>query len=62
MPSVKVRTGESVDRALRALKKKIDKEGIMKSAKAHRFYVKPSVKERAKSKAASKYRKKKSNF
>jgi len=59
MPNVKVRTGESIDKALRVLKKKIDKEGIMKSAKAHRFYDKPSIKKRAKSKAALKYRLKK---
>jgi small subunit ribosomal protein S21 len=57
MPSVKVRAGEPIDKALRALKKKLDKEGIMKSAKAHRFYDKPSVKSRAKSKAAQKYKK-----
>jgi small subunit ribosomal protein S21 len=57
MPSVKVRIGEPIDKALRALKKKLDKEGIMKSAKAHRFYDKPSVKSRAKSKAAQKYKK-----
>ncbi|HSX03330.1 MAG TPA: 30S ribosomal protein S21 [Rhabdochlamydiaceae bacterium] len=57
MPSVKVRMGESLDKALRALKKKLDKEGIMKAAKAHRFYDKPSVKSRAKSKAALKYKK-----
>jgi small subunit ribosomal protein S21 len=54
MPSVKVRVGEPIDKALRQLKKKLDKEGIMKSAKAHRFYDKPSVKKRAKSKAARK--------
>ena len=56
MSSVKVRTGESVEKALRILKKKLDKEGIMKTAKAHRFYDKPSVKSRAKSKAALKYK------
>lgn len=56
MPSVKVRVGEPVDRALRVLKKKVDKEGILKAAKSHRFYDKPSVKKRAKSKAAAKYR------
>jgi small subunit ribosomal protein S21 len=60
MPSVKVRAGEPLDKALRALKKKLDKEGIMKAAKAHRFYDKPSVKSRAKSKAALKYKKIKS--
>lgn len=58
MPNVKVRTGESVDKALRALKKKLDREGVMKAAKAHRFYDKPSIKKRAKSKAALKYKKK----
>ncbi|MCH9631721.1 MAG: hypothetical protein S4CHLAM6_00380 [Chlamydiae bacterium] len=56
MTNVKVRIGEPIDKALRALKKKLDKEGVMKAAKAHRFYDKPSVKNRAKSKAALKYR------
>jgi small subunit ribosomal protein S21 len=56
MPSVKVRPGEPLDRALRNLKKSIDKEGILKTAKSNRFYDKPSVKKRAKSKAAKKYR------
>lgn len=54
MTNVKVRIGEPIDKALRALKKKVDKEGIMKSAKAHRYYDKPSIKKRAKSKAAKK--------
>jgi len=56
MAFVKVRSGESIDKALRALKKKLDKEGVMKSVKAHRFYRKPSVRKREKSKAAMKYR------
>lgn len=58
MSNVKVRMGESIEKALRVLKKKLDKEGIMKAAKAHRYYDKPSVKKRAKSKAAAKYRNK----
>jgi small subunit ribosomal protein S21 len=57
MTLVKVRPGESIDKALRALKKRLDKEGMMKAVKAHRFYSKPSVKKRAKSKAAVKYKK-----
>lgn len=57
MTTVKVRPGDSIDKALRALKKRLDKEGVMKSVKAHRFYVKPSVQKRAKSKAALKYKK-----
>jgi len=60
MTLVKVRPGESIDKALRALKKRLDKEGVMKAVKAHRFYSKPSVKKRAKSKAAIKYKKQRS--
>ncbi len=56
MTLVKVRIGDSIDKALRALKKRLDKEGVMKSVKAHRFYVKPSVAKRAKAKAALKYK------
>ena len=56
MTLVKVRTGDSIDKALRALKKKLDKEGVMKAVKAHRFHAKPSIKKRAKSKAALKYK------
>lgn len=56
MTVVKVRTGDSIDKALRALKKRLDKEGVMKAVKAHRFYSKPSVSKRAKSKAALKYK------
>ncbi len=56
MTVVKVRTGDSIDKALRALKKRLDKEGVMKAVKAHRFYSKPSVRKRAKAKAALKYK------
>jgi small subunit ribosomal protein S21 len=56
MPQVKVRMGESIEKALRALKKKVDREGILKAYKANRYYDKPSIKKRAKSKAAMKYR------
>ena len=56
MVSVKVRGGESVDRALKKLKKLLDKEGVMKTLKARRYYDKPSVRKRLKSKMAQKYR------
>ncbi|MEX1012858.1 MAG: 30S ribosomal protein S21 [Waddliaceae bacterium] len=56
MVFVKVRAGEMLEKALRSLKKKIDKEGVMKSVKAHRYYMKPSISKRAKSKAALKYK------
>ena len=42
MTEVLVRKNESVDKALRRLKKKMDKEGIMKQIKAKRHYEKPS--------------------
>jgi small subunit ribosomal protein S21 len=46
---VKVRKGESVDKALRRLKKKLDKEGTMREIRAHRYYEKPSERKRRKS-------------
>lgn len=59
MSTVKVRLGEAIEKSLRALKKKLDKEGVMKTVKAKRFYEKPSVREKTKQKQALKYRKKK---
>ena len=57
MTTVKVR-GETIEKSLRTLKKKLDKEGVMKTIKAKRFYDKPSVREKNKQKQALKYRKK----
>lgn len=48
MTEVKIRKGESVDKALRRLKKKLDKEGVMRQIRAHRHYEKPSEKKRRK--------------
>lgn len=59
MITVKVRVGEAIEKSLRSLKKKLDKEGVMKAVKAKRFYDKPSVREKNKKKQALKYRKKK---
>jgi small subunit ribosomal protein S21 len=56
MPFVKCRIGESIERALRAFKKKVDKEQILKIARKQRFAAKRSIKKREKSKAARKYR------
>lgn len=60
MITVKVRVGETIEKSLRSLKKKLDKEGVMKTVKAKRFYDKPSIKEKNKKKQALKYRKKRS--
>lgn len=48
MAEVKIRKGESVDKALRRLKKKLDKEGIMREIRSHRYYEKPSERRRRK--------------
>jgi small subunit ribosomal protein S21 len=39
---VKVRKGEPIAKALRRLKKKMDKEGILKSVQDKKYYKKPS--------------------
>lgn len=59
MTRVKVRSGEPIDKALRALKKKVDKEGILKTVKRKRYASKPSDSAREKSKNALKYKQKK---
>ncbi|MDP8214631.1 MAG: 30S ribosomal protein S21 [Candidatus Euphemobacter frigidus] len=46
MPKVVLKSNEPVDRALRRLKKKMDKEGIIKQLKKHRHYEKPSDRKR----------------
>ena len=48
MSEIKVRKGESIEKALRRLKKKLDKEGIMREIRAHRHFEKPSEKKRRK--------------
>jgi small subunit ribosomal protein S21 len=45
---VKVRRGEPLEKALRRLKKKLDKEGTMREVRAHRHYEKPSDRRRRK--------------
>jgi small subunit ribosomal protein S21 len=45
---VKLRKGEAVDRALKRLKKIMDKEGMMKQVRANRYFEKPSEKKRRK--------------
>lgn len=52
MSEVKVKKGESVDRALRRLKKKLDREQTLQQVRLHRRFEKPSAKKRRKMKAA----------
>nr|WP_282012573.1 30S ribosomal protein S21 [Nitrospina watsonii] len=46
-----------VDRALKVLKRQINKEGLFKELKRRRFYEKPSVKKKRKMKEAQKKKK-----
>ncbi|MFM8655451.1 MAG: 30S ribosomal protein S21, partial [Verrucomicrobiota bacterium] len=50
MVEIRLKRGESVDKALRRLKKKLDREGILRDVRARRSYEKPSVKRRRKAK------------
>jgi small subunit ribosomal protein S21 len=52
LTEIKLKKGESVDKALRRLKKKIDREGTLKVVRNHRHFEKPSEKRRRKEKAA----------
>jgi small subunit ribosomal protein S21 len=47
---IKIRKGEIVDKALRRLKKKVDREGIIKDARSKRGYEKPCERRRRKGK------------
>jgi len=47
---VRLKKGESVDKALRRLKKKLDREGTLREVRARRNYEKPSERKRRKAK------------
>ena len=46
---MRMKKGESVERALKRLKKVMDKEGLLKQLRNNRYYEKPCVKTRLKS-------------
>jgi len=52
MSEVKLRRGEPVEKALRRLKKKLDREQMLLQVRLHRRFEKPSAKKRRKQKAA----------
>lgn len=52
LTEIKIKKGESIDKALRRLKKKVDREGTLKVVRSHRHYEKPSERRRRKEKAA----------
>ena len=56
MSQVELRKGEPVERALRKLKRKLDREGTLKQLKKHRYYEKPSERRRHKRQEAQQKR------
>lgn len=50
---VKIRKNEPVERALRRLKKKLDREGVIKDVRANRYFEKPSQTKRRRNKVAA---------
>ena len=53
MPSeVQTKRGEPIDKALRRLKKKLDREGVLRELRNRRHYEKPSEKRRRKARTS----------
>jgi len=52
MIQVNLRKDESVDKALKKLKKKLDRDNILKECRDRRYFEKPSAKKRRKLKEA----------
>jgi small subunit ribosomal protein S21 len=44
MTEIKLKPGETIEKALRKLKKRLDREGTLKEARNGRYYEKPSRK------------------
>jgi len=52
LTEIRLKRGEPIDKALRRLKKKVDREGTLKEVRNHRHYEKPSARRRRKMKIA----------
>jgi small subunit ribosomal protein S21 len=52
LTEIKLKKGESVEKALRRLKKRVDREGTLKEVRSHRHFEKPSERRRRKMKVA----------
>ena len=52
MPRIEVRPDESLERALRRFKRKLEREGILKELKAKKHYEKPSERRRREQRVA----------
>jgi small subunit ribosomal protein S21 len=58
VPKVLIGENESLDKALKRLKKKIEREGILKILKQRKHYEKPSEKRRRKERSSKNKKKK----
>ncbi|MCK4322373.1 30S ribosomal protein S21 [candidate division WOR-3 bacterium] len=58
MPGVKIREGESFEKAFRRFKRLCEKEKIRSEIKKHQRYEKPSEKRQRKLKKSSRFRRK----
>ena len=47
---IKIRTNEPIDRAIRRMKKKLERENIIKGTRAKRYFEKPCEKRRRREK------------
>jgi len=50
---IKLRKGEPMDRAIRRMKKRLDREGVIRDVRAKRYFKKPSDKKREARKVAA---------
>ena len=50
---IKLRKGEPIDRGIRRLKKRLDREGVIRDVRAKRYFEKPSDKKREARKVAA---------
>ena len=56
MPGVKVKDGDSIERALKIFKKQVEKAGVIADVRKKEFYEKPSIRLKKKKIAANKRR------
>ena len=52
MTKVAVRDGEPLERAMKRFKRKVEQAGILKEVRKREHYLKPSIKEKLKRRAA----------
>ena len=61
MARVMVKEGESLERALKRFKKKVESAGILKDVRKREHYLKPSVRKKEKMRSAEKRRRRAAN-